>query len=267
MHKGMELGIVLGGREEIQFEDLVLDLGPGDFWLAAMWEPHAWRPLTPDTRMPVMIFLPGMVEETVPGDLSWLSVFAAPPGVRPRTTSPEMRADVLRLGEDLAHEIEQQPPGWQDVVRLTIVRFLITLPRHWQPEDRPRRPQISTSDLSRILPSLTLATSNLLKRVDPADAARACGLSPSRFHHIFRQTMGISFGRFCLRARLAQAAHLLLTTDETIAAVAEQTGFVDGSHLNHQFVAQYGRTPAEYRRRGQAGHQRPRRRSIATPVR
>ena len=250
MHKGMEIGIILSGGMELQFEDLVLNVGPGEFWLSAMWEPHAWRPTAPETRLPVVIFLPGMVEEIVPGNLTWLSMFAAPPRERPRAATPEMRARVLALGEELAREIEARPPDWGDVVRLDVVRFLVILPRYWRPEHPRRRRQINANDLSRILPAITLANSHLAERLDPEDAAKTCGLSVSWFHHVFRHTMGLSFGRFRLRARLAQAAHLLLTTDLTVAAIAEQSGFVDGSHLNRAFVAQYRCTPAEYRKRG-----------------
>jgi AraC-like DNA-binding protein len=85
---------------------------------------------------------------------------------------------------------------------------------------------------------------------DP-QAAAACGLSPSWFHCIFRQTMGISYGRFCRRARLAYAAHQLLATDLTIEDIGQQAGSVGGSHLHQQFVKQYGCMPAEYRRRHQ----------------
>jgi AraC-like DNA-binding protein len=62
--------------------------------------------------------------------------------------------------------------------------------------------------------------------------------------------MGLSFGKFCRRARLAYAAQLLLTTDLPVEAVARTAGFSDASHLHHSFVETYGATPARYRADG-----------------
>ena len=87
------------------------------------------------------------------------------------------------------------------------------------------------------------------ERTSLADAAALCGLSAGQFNRLFREAMGISFGRFHLQERVALAAYLLLTTNFTVDAVSLQTGFSSASHLHHTFAKHYGCTPAEYRRR------------------
>jgi len=67
--------------------------------------------------------------------------------------------------------------------------------------------------------------------------------------------MGLSFAKFRLRARLAYAARLLLTTRLPTEAVATQAGFVDGSHLHRSFVRRYGTTPGQYREERHYGPQ------------
>jgi AraC family transcriptional regulator len=64
--------------------------------------------------------------------------------------------------------------------------------------------------------------------------------------------MGLSFSRFCLRARLAVAAHKLATTDLSTEDIATQMGFVDASHLHRAFARHYHCTPAVYRRRARS---------------
>ncbi len=64
--------------------------------------------------------------------------------------------------------------------------------------------------------------------------------------------MGISFAQFRLRTRIVAASNLLLTTDISSEAIAEQTGFVDPSHFHRTFVKQHGCTPLDYRRRFRA---------------
>jgi len=61
--------------------------------------------------------------------------------------------------------------------------------------------------------------------------------------------MGLSYGKFCLRSRLAAAAQALLDTDLPVQAIADRTGFSDGSHLHRSFASHYGCTPTDYRRR------------------
>ena len=75
----------------------------------------------------------------------------------------------------------------------------------------------------------------------------SCERDLNRF---FRQATGVSFGKLRMRARLAHAAHRLLTTDATADIIAREAGFSDGSHLHRLFVRHYGQTPGQYRTRG-----------------
>jgi AraC-like DNA-binding protein len=85
------------------------------------------------------------------------------------------------------------------------------------------------------------------QRVSLEEGATACSLSASRFGSVFRHAMGMSFGQFVLRARLAYATQLMLTTDAPIEAIARELDFTDASHFHHAFQRRYGATPARYR--------------------
>jgi len=85
--------------------------------------------------------------------------------------------------------------------------------------------------------------------VTVAEAAAACKLSATQFRVLFRRAMGVSFGQFELRKRLAQASHLLVNTDLPIDALSEQCGFTDRSHLHRMFTRLYGAPPGTYRTR------------------
>jgi transcriptional regulator GlxA family with amidase domain len=151
----------------------------------------------------------------------------------------------------MALEIRQQRTEWLAAVRLGLLRVLLTLARDWDwPADHDGMPSVHSHDLARIMPALRMVESRLERRVSREEGARACGLSVRQFAHVFRHVMGVSFGTFALRARLASAAHHLLYTDLSIEAIASETGFVDGAHLHHMFEKQFGQTPAQYRRDG-----------------
>ena len=247
VHDGLEVGITLSGEAERHFQDYVIPGLPGDVWLCAMWEPHGRRVTSSVTENVVVIFLPDFLGEEMLGDIPWLSLFAVPAGQRPRVTGGKMRESVLAIGKDLRQEVLTKRRGWETAVRLGLLRLLFALSRDWQPPAPGAMKRATASDLSRIMPVLSAFHAHPERRVTLPEAAAACGLSRSRFALVFHETMGLSFGRFCLRARLAFVAHQLLNTDLAVEDIAEQVGFVDASHLHHAFAKHYGCTPRRYR--------------------
>jgi AraC-like DNA-binding protein len=249
IHAGLEVGVVLAGREDVQLGECVIAGSPGDVWLCAMSEPHTYRVVAPDTRNIVLVFLPSFLGEEMLGQRPWLALFAAPPIERPRVTSPALRAKVLAIAQELQREIEEKEDGWQTAVRLDLLRLLFYLSRGWDHAGAAHtRRRSFAGALSRIMPALTLLYNRIPRPVSRADAAQACGLGRSRFTMLFRETMGVSFQTFRRRAHIAFAANMLLTTDLSLESVAEKTGFADASHLHRSFVREYGYTPGEYRR-------------------
>jgi AraC-like DNA-binding protein len=251
IHDGIEVGVVLSGLAERHFRDCVLSTSPGDIWLCAMWEPHGRRVLSSRTEHVVMMFLPEFLGEEMIGDRSWLSVFAAPPSQRPWVVSPQVRRQAVEIGRCLYTEIADKPRFWDTSVRLELVRLLFAISRHWDPPDPLGRRHAGASDLTRIMPALTLIRAHPDRRIRLGEAAYACGLSATRFAVVFNHTVGLSFGRFALRARLAFVARRLLTTQASIERIASEAGFVDASHLHRAFVRHYGCTPGRYRERAE----------------
>jgi len=78
--------------------------------------------------------------------------------------------------------------------------------------------------------------------------ARAVGISPDHLGHLFDAVLGLPVKEYIIRVRLLVAKRLLLQTDEGLDALAEECGFVDGSHLSRLFLRYTGQRPGEYRR-------------------
>ncbi len=252
MHQAFEVGILLSGEEERHFEQSVLVIKPGEIWLCGAWEPHGWRSLAPGTQELVLQFLPDFLGEETVGDVSWLSLFSATPDQRPRVTNRETRDRVLAMADEVRDEMRECHRGWLSSIRLHILRLLLVVSRDWEPPALPGRSHtVRTGNLGKIMPAVRLVHAHPTRRLSLAEAAAACGLSVSQFGHIFRRLMGLSFGKFCMRARLAYVAELLLGTDLCVGDIAQRSGFSDASHLHHAFAEVYGATPSHYRKNGQ----------------
>jgi len=73
-------------------------------------------------------------------------------------------------------------------------------------------------------------------------------LSHSQFDRRFKQIFQQTPQQYVLRVRLNAACHALIHTEDSIAEIANRTGFSDQSHLTRQFRKEIQMTPLAYRR-------------------
>ena len=79
--------------------------------------------------------------------------------------------------------------------------------------------------------------------------AAIAGLSPSRFAHLFRQSMGVSPLRHLHALRMSRARQLLEESALPIRDVMHQVGWNDPSHFSKDFKRRFGVSPRRYRDR------------------
>jgi AraC family transcriptional regulator, arabinose operon regulatory protein len=79
--------------------------------------------------------------------------------------------------------------------------------------------------------------------------ARMANRSVEALARSFKKCQGETIGRFVVKVRVREAAHLLIHTDITIEEVAERTGFPNRAYLSRVFKRITGESPAEFRRR------------------
>ncbi len=248
MHNGMELGVCVSGQAERRVGAYSPTLTAGQTWLIGLWEPHAWT-VAPGTFLVHFYFVPEVLWDPSEPALPWLHMFAAAPVDRPQAESPAAREQILSIAREVAEEAERQEIGWLRLGRLALMRILTVLEREWHRSGRATsRSGIVAEDLARLARAVELVNWNLNRRVSAEEAATACALSTSRFQHVFRETFGISYGRFSMRTRLAASVARLLQGNTSVDDLATEFGFTDASHFRRAFVAEYGLTPGDLRK-------------------
>ena len=80
-------------------------------------------------------------------------------------------------------------------------------------------------------------------RMSIEDAAALAFLSPSRFSHLFKQQVGLSFKRYMLWRKLARAI-VMIGRERTLATAAHAADFADAAHLTRTFYLMFGRPPS-----------------------
>lgn len=78
--------------------------------------------------------------------------------------------------------------------------------------------------------------------------ASECGYSSSHFMRWFKENTGFSFNNYLIEYRLNRAAEELRKSEETIIAIASDTGFDNLSNFNRLFKKRFFMTPSEFRK-------------------
>lgn len=89
---------------------------------------------------------------------------------------------------------------------------------------------------------------NLGSQLSLKSLAAMCYISPSYLSNLFKQETGTTLIDYINTQRINRAAHLLMTTDKSVAAAAEAVGIMDVNYFTKMFKKSMGTTPTQYRR-------------------
>lgn len=78
--------------------------------------------------------------------------------------------------------------------------------------------------------------------------ARSCFVTSFTYIRIFRRMTGFTPYQYLIRARLSESCALLENSADSIASIAEKTGFSSQNNFTKQFRKQYHMTPSQYRK-------------------
>lgn len=152
------------------------------------------------------------------------------------------------LGLELAAEVRQGDAS----SRLRIESLSIELvARAARGSQHDRSSRLSAPLIGRIVDFLH---EHFREELTLAQVAAAVDRHPTHIVRAFRQAQQCTIGTYVRRLRLESAAAELLTTDAAISQVAQNGGFYDHPHFCRLFKAQFGFSPAEFRRRGWTRH-------------
>jgi DNA-binding response OmpR family regulator len=80
-----------------------------------------------------------------------------------------------------------------------------------------------------------------------SELATHLGVGPRRLRRLFLERFGRTPKAYLREVRIAQAQHLLLTTDLLVSAVAARAGFNSTTYFNGTFKRMVGMTPRKFR--------------------
>ncbi len=127
-----------------------------------------------------------------------------------------------------------------------LLQLLSLLSRH----SASRGDTTASRDLQKLFPAINAINESYQDDRSTPEYAAMCHLSPSRFTHIFTQSMGMSPTRYKHTVRINHATDLLTHTRMSIREIAAALGYDDPLYFSRRFKQITGCSPQNYRESG-----------------
>ena len=247
IHEALHLGILLRGTMNGVFGRDFCSFREGDCYMTGCWEPHCCHGSADGYELLLITVDPRELSRFFLAENEKIrQLISLPSSLRqPLLRQGRIRAAAMTYGRSIRQMMQHSPDQlrvrkWHAVIGL-MIEICSCISSDSIPENSP-------SEYTRLLPAIQRLSSEAAVRIGVEDAAAACGLSVSRFSHLFRCFFGIPFGTYELQYRLSHAANDLYSRDQTIKDIAFERGFHDESHFVKSFKKYFGLTPGDYRK-------------------
>lgn len=162
---------------------------------------------------------------------------------RPTVLDPECILLLKKIAKGYLRGEPSDPLGVSYHLSRLLLRLVAAQPI---PADRRAKPSPDDSRDVIIQKINAYVRQNLKKAPSLEDLACKLGYSASHLRTVFRDKLGVTLGLYIRESRLAQAARLLLTTNQTVSEVARETGFTSLNAFSRAFAAYYHIPPKAY---------------------
>lgn len=166
-----------------------------------------------------------------------------------RASSPHYEFSALEPGEmaylgrlvgKMKDELSAKAPGYKTVCLAALLELAAFLSRKEFGKDSG-----GEHNLDKVLGHMERSHG---RKITVKELAKIAGCSERSFHRIFHKTTGKSPVDYLLGIRLSRSKRLLAGTAMSVAAIAEETGFMDGAYFAKQFKRGFGMSPTEFRK-------------------
>lgn len=250
-HSFIEVAFVLGGSGVHHSVDGRRRLGPGD---AVLLRPGVWHGYEDcdDLLLYNCCFSAELLrrelswtrDDPVLGHLLWTGPYVEQRrGVLATHLAPDVRDEFAAHLDTLA-ELRSRP---QHLYRGDLIAQLTLalghVARSVGGDTRPQAVHPAVVEAMRLIESRPAHPWTLTELAD------LLHLAPGYVVRLFKSFTGLPPMAYLSRYRVELAAEMLLHTDRTVRAIAEQVGWPDANYFARRFRAHYGLTASEYRTR------------------
>lgn len=150
---------------------------------------------------------------------------------------------VYQLGLALRTLLQQDPRGSRLYAETTAAMLSVHLLKNYGEQKLEFREYSDGLPRSTLRQVIEYIDANLNHELGLAELAAIAHLSPHYFTRLFKRSTGLTPHQFVIRCRVKRAKTLLLSGQDSIAAIAQQVGFASQAHLTVHVKRLLGVTP------------------------
>lgn len=254
-HEFTEICYIGEGAGTQYIGDQTIPVGVGDLFVLPVGTSHVFRPSSPASPIPLVVYnflfetervaaalqgFPGLADLTHAGAL--LNPGAENPGWWAFKDSGQAFG---RLMHSAYEEIRLRPVAYTARLHSLFIQLLTELERQLRAAPARGGPAAGDPLLAR---AFSYIHNHYTTAVTAEQAAAEASLSVRHFHRLFAQAAGVTFTHYLQDLRLVRSRELLRNTRLTIPQIAEAVGYQDKGFFLALFKKRMGQTPREYRR-------------------
>jgi len=134
-------------------------------------------------------------------------------------------------------------------IQARLIRMALKLPaRKTARTKRERIATITDTGLNKVEQMACFIAQNYTEKLTVVQIGAAVKLHPNYAMNLFQKTFGTTLISYLTHHRISHAQRLLATNDQTVTAIAFESGFLSISRFNEAFRRACGCSPREYRR-------------------
>ncbi|MEI6891885.1 MAG: AraC family transcriptional regulator [Pontiella sp.] len=160
---------------------------------------------------------------------------------------------VFETGEPIVDRVERAPAPEQAIHWFITTKIplydhddqivgLACIARSTERDHEILRPYVELNEV------LEYIRKNYASPIPIKEIAKRADLSPSQLERNFKKAFQITLNKHIQDVRIRAACTLLLSTHNTIASIAQDSGFYDHSHFSRCFKKKKGVAPSEFRK-------------------
>ncbi len=149
----------------------------------------------------------------------------------------------------IRREFANPGTGSKWVLDRMVDTMLLYILRHWlvRADAPPSSPQLAATHDVQLGRALAMLHREPLRAWSVDELANQAGMSRAVFARRFRDVLGVPPIRYLTSLRLALAAHLLRSSDQSIAEIAHEVGYGSPFSFIRAFTREHNMSPARYR--------------------
>ena len=248
-HNYCQLALCTGGRGAFTFSGKSYPYVPGDLFVVDNTERHgAFVSAGEQADFLCVMFYPQFVVRGTESAFDY--EYLLPVSYTSEEFSNKIDGDtpfgrkLAAMLLDIEEENNRRRAGFERIISAKLRLILAELLGFYGIKDNAR----SIVDKHRKLrPAILYLEQHCHEPVRLEDVARIAFLSPSRFRHLFQETMHVGFKEYVIGLRYQMALRMLSTTDISVEEIAAACGFSNLNRFYKLFRQREGVTPTAYR--------------------